>query len=195
MDTTELNKRRVADSSQKDIWLEARMNGVTASDVANFENDISEKSLRSLVYKKLNNTFKGNKWTDWGLEREPIILDFLGIQQNTHLYKSEISPRFMATPDAIIDEESGKVKLVQVKTTSKQWSDIPANYIRQCQWEMFVMGAYQNVLVWEHHEDFVPTELEPKMFVIERNEEEIERLVTIAKLFLQYLDEYKEGQK
>lgn len=189
----EIQKRIVADSNQKEIWLEARMSGVTASDVANFEIDISEKKLRSLVYKKLNNTFKGNKWTDWGIEREPIILDFFGIEQNTNLYRSASNPRFMATPDAIVDESSGKIKLVQVKTTSKQWDAIPANYIRQCQWEMFVMGAYKNVLVWEHHENFIPTELEPKTFTIGRDDEEISRLNEIAKLFLQYLDEYKEG--
>jgi len=193
MQNAELNKRVVADSNSKDIWLEARMNGVTASDVAGFEKDITEQGLRSLVYKKLNNTFKGNKWTDWGIEREPIILDILGLDQNTNLFRSEEEIRFMATPDSVQIEDDGTVNLIQVKTTSKGWSKIPENYVRQCQWEMYVMGAVSNTLVWEQHDNFIPTDLEPKQEVLLRDDEEISRLVETAKQFLQYLDEYKEG--
>lgn len=193
MTIIELSKRIVADSNSKDIWLEARMNGVTASDVANFEMDASEKHLRSLVYKKLNNTFKGNAWTDWGLEREPIILNQLGLEQNTNLYRSAEEQRFMATPDSIQVDDEGIVKLVQIKTTSKGWDKVPPNYLRQCQWEMYVMGAISNALVWEQHENFIPVDLEPKQLVLLRDDEEINRLIEIAKQFLQYLDEYKEG--
>jgi hypothetical protein len=189
MDISQISKQIVADSSNKDIWLTARMNGVTASDVANFEEGAK---LHSLVYKKLNNTFKGNKWTDWGLDREPIILNQVGFPQNTNLFKSADNERFMATPDGfrVID---GEFWLCQVKTTSKGWEEPPANYVRQCQWEMFVMGADKNLLAWEQHADFVPVELEPKSLVIDRDDAEIERLKEMAYEFLTELEKQKEG--
>lgn len=181
--------RKVADSSQHDVWMEARMSGVTASDVANFEEGID---LAKLVYKKLNNTFKGNQWTDWGLEREPHILEWAGYPQNTILFKSLENPRFMATPDGY-KMKDGKLSLCQVKTTSKGWNEIPANYTRQIQWEMFVMGASENFLVWEQHLGFVPISLEPESRLVERDDKEIERLATLAGEFLIELDKQKEG--
>lgn len=184
-----LQKRFVADSTNKDVWLDARMSGVTASDVANF---VKDANVSSLVYKKLNNTFKGNKWTDWGLEREEPILEMLAYAPNKSLFRSIEESRFMATPDGwkYID---GKLRLCQVKTTSKPWSAIPENYIRQCQWEMFIMGADENLLAWEEHKDFIPVNLEPMQKVIYRDDKEIERLISIGYEFLEELDKQKEG--
>jgi hypothetical protein len=185
----ELQKRFVADSTNKDVWLDARMSGVTASDVANF---VEDANVSALVYKKLNNTFKGNKWTDWGLEREEPILEQVGFPPNKGLFKSLDEPRFMATPDGFkyID---GELWLCQVKTTSKPWDVIPENYIRQCQWEMYIMGAAYNLLVWEQHQDFIPVNLEPMQKVLKRDNEEIERLIKIGYEFLNELDKQKEG--
>jgi len=181
--------RKVADSDQHDVWLEARMSGVTASDVANFEEGAD---LSKLVYKKLHNTFKGNVWTDWGLEREPHILKWAGFKQNTTLFRSADTPRFMATPDGYRMTESG-LELCQVKTTSKGWAGIPANYLRQVQWEMYVMDARKNFLVWEQHSQFIPISLEPESRWIDRDDDEINRLVGMAKEFIIELDKQKEG--
>lgn len=181
--------RKVADSSDHEAWMDARMSGVTASDVANFEEGID---LSKLVYKKLNNTFKGNVWTEWGIEREPYLLQWAGYEQNTTLFRASQNPRFMATPDGykIVD---GKLRLCQVKTTSKGWDEIPPNYLRQVQWEMLIMDAQENLLVWEQHRQFVPIGLEPESMLIERDDKEIERLVQLANQFLLELDKQKEG--
>lgn len=181
--------RKVADSTDKDKWLEARLSGVTASDAANLVDGVA---IHSLVYKKLNNTFKGNKWTDWGLEREPFLMEWAGFEGNSTLFRSLEEPRFMATPDGI-KIANGEVHLCQAKTTSKYWDAIPDNYIRQCQWEMFVMGAQTNLLVWEQHQDFIPVDLEPKKFLIERDDNQIAKMLELAQEFLVELDKQKEG--
>ena len=182
--------RKVADSSDNDVWLEARMNGVTASDVANFEEGAD---IAKLVYKKLNNTFKGNVWTEWGLEREPFILDWAGFPHNKSLFRAIENPRFMATPDGYKMSE-GELILCQAKTTSKGWDETPLNYVRQVQWEMYVMDAIANQLVWEQHKQFVPVDLEPKSEIIYRDNVEIARLVGMAYEFLIELDKQKEGK-
>lgn len=188
-------ERIVAESSDKEAWLTARMTGVTASDASKL---MVGANLDGLVYKKLNNTFKGNKWTDWGLEREPIILEMVDFPQNTALYRSADNPHFMATPDGIkyID---GELWLCQVKTTSKGWVEMPEDYRRQCLWEQYVMGATKTLFVWEEHKDFIPTDLEPKTMVLERDEETIKELIGLAQDFLQILqtqtEPTKEGNK
>ena len=190
MNTLEkIQLRKVADSSNHDIWLGARMSGVTASDVANFEEGAD---IKKLVYKKLNNTFKGNVWTEWGLDREPHILDWAGFPHNQTLFRAADNPRFMATPDGYKMSEENLI-LCQAKTTSKGWDTTPPNYMRQVQWEMFVMGATTNYLVWEQHRQFIPIDLEPKCEIIQRDNDEIARLVEMAKEFLIELDKQKEG--
>jgi hypothetical protein len=186
----QVNLRKVANSDESELWLQARMTGVTASDVASFEDGAK---LDKLVYKKLNNTFKGNVWTEWGLQREPHLLEWAGFEQNKTLFRSVENPRFMATPDGYKISSDDEFVLCQVKTTSKKWDEIPENYLRQCQWEMYVMGASRNLLVWELHQQFIPTDLEPKARVLKRDDKEISRLVSMANDFLVELDKQKEG--
>ena len=182
----DLLSRAIADSSEDEkAWLEARKNGVTASDVAQFEEGYD---AHRLVEKKLNNVFKGNKWTEWGLKREPYLVDWAGYEPNSKTFHSKNNSGFLATPDGykVID---GELHLTQVKTTSKGWAEdqLPENYVRQCQWEMFVSGAKSNLLVWETHENFIPTDLEPNSVLIPRDDEMIQRLEFEAKIILQLI--------
>ena len=186
--------RIVANSDDREAWLQARNNGITASNAAKL---VSEKSIDSIIKSKFYDSFTGNALTEWGLEREPFLLSWAGFEQNKNLYHAVGEPRFMATPDGIKEVEGQKYPLVtcQVKTTSKVMKEIPPHYYRQVQWEMFVMEAVACVFVVEEHENFVPINLEPKLWVIERNDEAIASLTALAKVFLNKLDEANAFEK
>ena len=178
-------ERIVASSENRDAWLTARNTGVTASNAARL---VSEQSLDSILKSKFYDGFTGNAATDWGLEREPFLLDWAAFPQNKYLVHSVENKRFMATPDGIRLDADGNLELCQVKTTGKPMSKIPAHYYRQIQWEMFVMDAVRCHFVVEVHEDFVPVSLEPQLEVFERNEEVITSLKMLATALLVKLD-------
>lgn len=178
--------RIVASSDDRDAWLTARNTGVTASNAARL---VSDQSLDSILKSKFYDGFTGNAATDWGLEREPFLLDWAGFPQNKYLFHSVENNRFMATPDGIRLDTEGNLELCQVKTTGKPMPKIPAHYYRQIQWEMFVMDAVRCHFVVEVHENFVPIELEPQLEIFERNEEVITSLKTLATALLGRLDE------
>jgi len=176
----------VASSENRDEWLAARNNGVTATNAGKLA---SESSIDSILKSKFFDGFVGNPATEWGLEREPFLVDWAGFEQNKFLFKSAENSRFMATPDGVRLDKDGIIELCQVKTTGKEMKSIPAHYYRQIQWEMFVMGAARCYFVVEEHQDFVPISLEPKLWVIDRNDEAIASLITLATAFLVRLDE------
>jgi len=178
--------RIVASSEDKDVWLTARNQGVTASNASRL---VSLESLDSILKSKFYDGFTGNAATNWGLEREPFLLEWAGFPQNKYLFSSAENTRFMATPDGIRIGEDGKLELCQVKTTGKPMSKIPAHYYRQIQWEMFVMDAERCYFVVEVHEDFVPISLEPQLEIFSRNEEVITSLKILATALLVKLDE------
>ena len=182
-----LQHKIVAHSDDRDAWLEARNTGITASNAGQLA---TENSIDSILKSKFYTDFVGNPATDWGIEREPILLEWAGFNQNKYLFKSDENPRFMATPDGIkMSEGNDSIVLCQVKTSSKELTKIPPNYYRQMQWEMLVMGAERNLLVWEWHQDFVPVHLEPIQLWVERDEETINKLKKLADALLVRLDD------
>lgn len=182
-----LQHKIVAHSDDRDAWLTARNTGITASNAGQLA---TENSIDSILKSKFYTDFVGNPATDWGIEREPILLEWAKFNQNKYLFKADENPRFMATPDGIkMSEGNDSIVLCQVKTSSKPLTKIPPNYYRQMQWEMFVMGAERNLLVWEQHENFVPVGLEPVTLWVERDEETINKLKKLAEALLVRLDE------
>jgi hypothetical protein len=180
--------RVVASSDDRDAWLTARNNGVTATNASKLA---SVDSIESILKSKFFDGFTGNPATEWGLEREPYLVQWAGFEQNKYLFHAESNPRFMATPDGIRYLEVApdfELELCQVKTTGKPMKSIPAHYRRQIQWEMFVMGAARCYFVWEEHSNFVPTHLEPKLEIVERDNEAIASLVKLASVLLTQLD-------
>lgn len=188
---TQLNKRIRASSENRDEWLAARNSGVTATNAGKLA---SIESIDSILKSKFFDGFTGNPATDWGLEREPFLLEWAGFEQNKNLYHAEDELRFMATPDGI-RFHNNEIVLCQVKTTGKSFKKIPAHYYRQVQWEMYVMGAARCHYVVEEHKDFVPVSLEPKLEIIERNDEVIASLKTLAYALLARLDEANAFEK
>ena len=181
--TPELEARIIADSRDRVAWLRARARGITATDVAGLS---GEASISRAADAKLGAgpRFGGNAYTDHGRRREPEIAAWVaathGILPSSALFRAEIEQRHLATPDGVCVDGGGRVLLAEIKTTNKSWRTIPRTYLRQVQWQQYVLGAERTLFVWEEHVDFQPVHDEPKSVWIERDEKEIGRLVSLA---------------
>lgn len=173
--------RVVTDGSDRIAWLRARARGITATDVAKLS---TPRSIDSAAWEKLNGSrFTGNAYTEHGKAREPEIAAWVlrehGIAPSRALFHAETDLRHLATPDGLVERQSGSLELAEIKTTNKEWRTIPRHYLRQVWWQQYVLGAERTLVVWERHEDFVPVG-DPECRWIDRDENEIARLVGLA---------------
>ncbi len=180
-DALEYLSRMVVDGTDREAWLAARARGITATDVAK----ITDRSSMLVVATKklMGSPFAGNKYTRHGVDREPVIaqwvLDTFGIESSSALFHASDEKRHLATPDGV-SVVDGVLVCSEIKTTKNDWDVIPPDYLRQVQWQQYVLGAERTLFAWEPHDDFVPRYPEPKFVWIERDDAEIERLVNIA---------------
>ena len=179
--TNDYLSRMVVDGTNRAEWLAARRRGVTATEVSK----ITDRStMLEAASKKIHgDPFRGNKWTQHGIDREPVIaawvLENFGIESSSALFHADGETRHLATPDGVSVVE-GTLMLAEIKTTKNGWDVIPDNYMRQVQWQQYVLGAERTLFVWEKHEDFVPVSDTPEFIWIERDEAMIEHLVNVA---------------
>ena len=151
----------ILNSSSREEWLEQRKGYLTATDIASIRTG-SEKSFRELWEKKhKGDSFRGNRFTEWGNEREPHT----GAHVQAVLGKSELLPndqlyvkdgtKHAATPDMVSKDGSFSC---QIKTVglSRDWGNIahlPQDYRAQVEWEMYVLGIDECLFVWEQRLD------------------------------------------
>ena len=176
--------RVVADSGDRVAWLRARSRGVTATDAAKLA---TRESVRTAAYEKLHGTrtsFGGSRFTDHGRAREPVIAEWAhrthGIDASSLLFHAEFERRHLATPDGLRVAPNGALELCEIKTTSKPWRGIPRGYLRQVWWQQYVLGAERTLVVWEQHDDFVPVADEPRCRWVDRDDDQIAILVSLA---------------
>lgn len=182
-------RRIVADASDRVAWLRARSRGVTATDAAKLA---SAASVQAAAHEKLYGTrgrgFGGSRFTDHGREREPVIAEWVrvehGITPSSLLFHAERDDRHLATPDGLRVAATGSVELCEIKTTSKPWRGIPRGYLRQVWWQQYVLGAERTLVVWEHHDGFVPVG-DPQCRWVDRDEDQVALLVRLADLLLE----------
>jgi hypothetical protein len=174
--------RIVARSADRVAWLRARSRGITATDVARLS---GAASIQAVALDKIHGSgFGGNAYTDHGRAREPEIARWVearyGIVSSDALFHAEGQTEHLATPDGLAVAASGALELAEIKTTKSAWRSIPRSYLRQVWWQQYVLGAERTLLVWEQHDNFVPTHPEPKWQWIDRDENEIHLLVSLA---------------
>ena len=173
--------RIVADATDRMAWLKARARGVTATDVARLS---GPKALRALALEKLlGSGFSGNAFTAHGRLREPEIAHWArrvyGMQASSALFHADGRRDHLATPDGW-RERGSVLELCEIKTTNSAWKSIPRHYLRQVWWQQYVLGAERTLVVWEQHDDFVPIGAEPECRWVDRDENEVYRLVGLA---------------
>ena len=174
--------RIVTRAADRVAWLRARSRGVTATDVARLS---GAASVQAVAFEKINGSgFSGNAYTDHGRAREPEIARWVerryGIVSSDALFHAAGQTAHLATPDGLAVTASGHLELAEIKTTKSPWRSIPRSYLRQVWWQQYVLGAERTLLVWEQHDDFVPTNAEPECRWIDRDENQIHLLVQLA---------------
>ena len=168
----------------KERWLEARRGGVTATQVAKaasgpggFEQAVME--YRDEFQETDNPYMKFGR--DWEGPISMHLKDQFGIMPNEWLISSSVSDHYLATPDGL---SLGHDQISEVKTTGKDWATIPVQYRRQVQWQLFVTGATSCVFAWMLREErggvFMPAWFDPKVEIIQRDEDMIASLVKVA---------------
>lgn len=190
--------RALADKNVDEaLWLEARRTGVTATEVRDLAKGGSAVKAKLLASKRTGERdFFGNRYTEWGLEREPVLVESMlkpeGFFGSDVLYHSEANKRHLATPDALYLSD-GLVLVAEIKTGKGELAPGTAGfdskgYYDQMQFQMYVVGddCMECLYVWEQHEDFVPFPAEKAW--IKRDQKRIEELVHIADQFLAELD-------
>ncbi len=179
--------RIVARSTDRVAWLRARSRGITATDVARLS---GARSVQAVALEKINGSgFGGNAYTDHGRAREPEIARWVearfGIVPSDALYHAAGQTDHLATPDGVAVSTSGSLELAEIKTTKSLWRSVPRSYLRQVWWQQYVLGAERTLLVWEQHDNFVPTNAEPECRWIDRDENQIYLLVQLANRVLE----------
>ncbi|TXN32530.1 YqaJ viral recombinase family protein [Lacisediminihabitans profunda] len=174
--------RIVARSADRVAWLRARSRGITATDVARLS---GPASVQAVALDKLHgSSFGGNAYTDHGRAREPEIArwvqDRYAIRPSDALFHAAGQTDHLATPDGVGLAASGLLELAEIKTTKSAWRSIPRSYLRQVWWQQYVLGADRTLVVWEQHDDFVPTNPEPECRWVDRDDNQIYLLVQLA---------------
>jgi len=181
-----LDERRVALHGTPE-WFKARQNGVSATAVANASTPAGFREEVAKAVWPEDNQIADNEYMKFGRDYEDWIVSNLpseyGFVGNQWLYRSIEEKWHLATPDAI--DSSGLV-IAEVKTTGKDWNTVPARYMRQIQWQIYVMDAEACVLGWMlrgmgNFGELVPLWYQPKTLLIERDEVMIAELKAVAK--------------
>jgi hypothetical protein len=205
---SELYDRVVADKRVDEAaWLSARRGGVTATEVAKLAKGSAGYSAGLVAEKKSGKrTFFGNKYTDWGLAREEVLvnstLKFEGFVGTDTLFHAAENRRHLATPDGLYTSD-GSLFTAEIKTGKHDLtpgSDFfeGSGYRDQIQWQMYVCGVDSALYVWEQHDDVWRLNadsdvLEPTPFLacqewLGRDQKRIDELILIANDFLALLD-------
>lgn len=177
-------ERFIVSSQTKDLWLAARDRGVTATQVAKASTPAGMKEVLAQIENPT--PVEPNGFMDWGVEREAyisqVVKDRYGILSNDYLLCADGAGNEwqMATPDGLSLDH----KLIgEYKTSGKPLDKVPANYIRQVQWQLYVTGAEKCLFAYELRlegpEGFVPG-FDVECQWIDRDEKMIADLIKVA---------------
>lgn len=199
--------RALASSADRDAWLRARCGGVTATEIRDLRS--GNTNVRTLIEKKRSMDFEDLshvRFIAHGNDREPIIAAWVAqrfnIQPNDHLFAGMSDARHLATPDGVGINFDEELLISEIKTSKNNLNPAgdhfgKTGYWYQMQWQMYVTGARRCLFVWEQHNDDwsgwpsrapEPIFAEPQYVWIDRDDREIERLITLADGFLREYD-------
>jgi len=204
-------ERAVVDKNfDEELWLAERRKGVTATEIAKLAKG-QPAARRDVLAEKVSGdrSFFGNKYTDWGLEREIALATILemehGFEASDILFHAEENTRHLATPDAILLDPFGAPAVAEIKTSKFDLDPVgkpfaKSTYMDQMQWQMYVAGGscFRCLFIWEQHDDVWvedefgvqrPTPIGHAQTWLPRNDERIAELIAIADEFLTELDE------
>lgn len=177
--------RFIARSSDRELWLAAREQGVTATQVAAAATPSGFREQVELIERP--SAFDGNAFTDWGQHREPIIAlqvkDQFGVMPNDWLISHDtgLNRWMLATPDGLSLDHT---RIAEIKTGGKPFGGVIIQHRRQMQWQMWVTGATECVYAYEQRLVLPNGRFEPAFDVhfelVPRDEQMIAALIGVA---------------
>lgn len=176
--------RFIARSSDREAWLYARQQGITATMVAHGSTPAGFRDI--VAQMETPTTIEPNAMMDWGNEREPhiaqVIKERFGIMPNDWLIAKDdgLNRWQMATPDGLsLDHRF----ISEIKTTGKPLDVIPIRYRRQIQWQLHVTDAERCLFAYELRlqgpEGFVPG-FDVQTQWVDRDDKQIAELIATA---------------
>ena len=188
--------RFIERSVNYDAWLAARRLGVTATAVAEAA---TPAGFAKVVEEFRNPTVvTPNEFMLFGTDSERELMRHAhrvhGILPSDWLIAGE-DRRHLATPDGLSLDHT---VIAECKTTGKDWATVPIKYRRQVQWQLAITGAERCLFVWNLR---VPDDqgwfflgwVEPKTLWVERDEDEISKLVEVADRLIEAKAEVSDG--
>jgi hypothetical protein len=177
-------ERFIVSSQTKDLWLAARDRGVTATQVAKASTPAGMKEVLAQIENPT--PVEPNGFMDWGVEREAyiahVVKERYGILPNDWLLCADGAGNEwqMATPDGLSLDHT---MIGEYKTSGKPLDKVPANYMRQVMWQLYVTGAERCLFAYELRlegpEGFVPG-FDVECQWIDRDEKMIADLIKVA---------------
>ena len=182
--------RFIARSSDRELWLAARGEGVTATMVAHASTPAGFAETIARIDDP--QPIQSNAYMEWGNFREPFIAlevkDRFGIMPNEWLIAKDsgLDRWMMATPDGLSLDHT---VIAEIKTSGKPLDSIPIRYRRQMQWQLHCTSAERVLFCWELRlegpEGFVP-DFDIHTQWVERDEDMIRGLVKVAEQLQQH---------
>lgn len=206
----ELEQRAGASDRDREAWLAERRQGVTATEISKLylaQGGARQALARDLIEQKLGireDPFKGNAFTAWGVEREPVLAEVVrqryAIEPESRVFHAADNPRFLASPDGLGVGFDGAIEISELKTAGRDMSIGSPAYERagyriQKTWGMRVTTARRCLYGWEERIEiadgvFAPGEQRFEWF--QYDEALADELVAIGEWFLVELDAKRE---
>lgn len=179
--------------TSEEQWLAERMKRVTATDIGRLANGGPSVFAAVKAEKGGARTFFGNRYTDWGNEREPLIVSHLEFTHdligNDSLY---VNGGRAATPDAVADGLLGEVKTTVTDwwqgdetSTLTELRRVKPQYMDQVLWAQDVAEVERTVFAWEPHENFIPGQI--RQVMVSADPKRLAELAEVEARFLEYL--------
>jgi hypothetical protein len=100
---------------------------------------------------------------------------------STGTWASTTNERWLANPDGLIQWHDGSLGILEIKYTSRKWTELPVYYEAQLLWYLHVLGLTKGILVQVQGHNLTE-------WNVELTEEKAERLVRLVEAFMVRLD-------
>lgn len=178
-------------------WLTARQGSITATLIAKASTRAGfDEALAQII--EPPPPIDDNAYMEFGRRMEPELAlwlkDEYGVMPNSWLIAHRDRRDHLATPDGL---HFGSPIIAEIKTTGKDWESyrqVPIQYRRQVQWQLYVTGAEHCVFAWmlraEHDGRMIPAWIEPRHLVVDRDDKYITELLATAEQLIERKEQH-----
>ena len=169
-------------------WHSQRANAIGGSDIAPIMNKSPWTSAVYLWAQKSGKLIppEGTMAMKLGNYFEPAIVRLFGdlhphltIHTGDYTYESQLNPAFHANPDGVIEDEDGRLSILEIKFSRYAMPILPEHYRLQVLWYQIVTGLHSPAVLC------AVAGGEYREFTVEYDQTEAEQLIRAAEVFLE----------